>query len=514
VTLTLDAATARDGSETLQVPASAPIPDETVQWSIRFIDRSGLLERIAIWKEEDCRGAGGRPETFPTRALLVAMVLCATSNEPLLVTCFRDVLFRRISLAMRTALGVPSPPAPLDARGWEAVYRNLRTRFHSLLDLMDPSPLPKNRRMANDQFHVALQLRRSRLTDDQWSEREQRLEWFVNQILEASLQMLPREVRRRWKGSVAVDATVVPAFARPERAAPRVRKSRPREVIVHSSDPDAAWYIRGEADDRDDRGGFSARNTWGYEATFAVSGSDGPDEPQSIPSLVVGMAPLHKPGHDVGANATRALRSVHDRGHPANFLAADRAYTNAKPDDFQLPVRALGYRPVLDYKIDQLGVQTSFGGMLQIEGAWYCPSIPDVLVSATTDFRNGRIEEATYEARLKERRGYLIRQKAGEDAEGYLRVRCPASNPKPIARCDLKPASVRSETRGRLRVNVRREVEQHPPSICSQQSLTLPPEAGAKFAQDLLYGSEEWHSTYATLRNSIEGFNGYVKDGA
>src|SRR5580700_944055 len=68
--------------------------------------------------------------------------------------------------------------------------------------------------------------------------------------------------------------------------------------------------------------------------------------------------------------------------------------------------------------------------------------------------------------------------------------------------------------RGRLRVNVRREVDQHPPSICSQQSITLPPEAGAKFAQDLLYGSDEWHATYATLRNSIEGFNGYVKDGA
>jgi hypothetical protein len=69
-------------------------------------------------------------------------------------------------------------------------------------------------------------------------------------------------------------------------------------------------------------------------------------------------------------------------------------------------------------------------------------------------------------------------------------------------------------TRGRLRVNVRADVEQHPPSICTQQSLTLPPEAGAKFAQDLLYGSDKWHSTYARLRNSIEGFNGYVKDGA
>jgi hypothetical protein len=142
--------------------------------------------------------------------------------------------------------------------------------------------------------------------------------------------------------------------------------------------------------------------------------------------------------------------------------------------------------------------------MLQIEGAWYCPSIPEVLVSATADLRNRRIDEVTYEARLNERRGYLIRQKAGADAEGHLRVRCPASDPKPVARCDLKPASVRADTRGRLRVNVRRDVEQHPPSICSQQSLTLPPEAGAKFAQDLHYGSDEWHSTYATLRNSVE----------
>lgn len=490
------------------------IGDDRVQWAIRFIDRSGLTEQVAIWKAEDSRGPGGRPETFPMRALLVAMVLCATTNEPLLVTSFRDVLFSRISPAMRTSLGVPSPPGALDARGWEAVYRNLRTRFHGLLDLMDPSPLPKNRRMANDQFLVALRLNRSRLTDEDWSEREQRLEWFVNRVLEASLKTLPREVRRRWKGSVAVDATVVPAFARPERAAPRVRKAKPREVITHSADPDAAWYIRTEADDPDDRGGFSARNTWGYEATFAVSGSDRPDQAQSFPSVVVGMAPLHKPGHNVGSNATRALRSVYDRGQPANFLAADRAYTNAKPDDFKLPVRALGYKPVLDYKIDQLGVQASFGGMLQIEGAWYCPSIPDVLMSATADFRAGRIDEATYEARLKERRGYLIRQKAGADEEGHLRVRCPASNPKPVARCDLKPASVRPETRGRLRVNVRPDVEQHPPSICRQQSLTLPPEAGAKFAQDLLYGSHEWHATYATLRNSIEGFNGYVKDGA
>jgi hypothetical protein len=44
--------------------------------------------------------------------------------------------------------------------------------------------------------------------------------------------------------------------------------------------------------------------------------------------------------------------------------------------------------------------------------------------------------------------------------------------------------------------------------------VTIAPEQGAKLAQELAYGTEEWHARYSTLRNSIEGMNGYVKDGA
>jgi hypothetical protein len=44
--------------------------------------------------------------------------------------------------------------------------------------------------------------------------------------------------------------------------------------------------------------------------------------------------------------------------------------------------------------------------------------------------------------------------------------------------------------------------------------VTIPPDAGAKFHQDLLYNSAEWHATCSTLRNTNEGFNGYVKDAA
>jgi hypothetical protein len=54
----------------------------------------------------------------------------------------------------------------------------------------------------------------------------------------------------------------------------------------------------------------------------------------------------------------------------------------------------------------------------------------------------------------------------------------------------------------------------HTPKICAQQSITLPPESGAKFSQTLLHESDEWHAHYDTLRNSVEGMNGYIKDGA
>ena len=104
--------------------------------------------------------------------------------------------------------------------------------------------------------------------------------------------------------------------------------------------------------------------------------------------------------------------------------------------------------------------------------------------------------------------------KAGPDGEGHVRLRCPASNPAPVARCDLKPDSVRPSTQGRLRIPVTAAVTDHPPPICTQQSVTVPPEAGAKFAQPLLHGSDEWQAAYATLRSTNEGMNGFLKDGA
>jgi len=69
---------------------------------------------------------------------------------------------------------------------------------------MDPSPAPKNRRLDPDTFDALIDLNRSRRTDDEWAERSEHLNWFINEVLEMSIRTLPREVRRAWKGSAAV----------------------------------------------------------------------------------------------------------------------------------------------------------------------------------------------------------------------------------------------------------------------------------------------------------------------
>ena len=53
-----------------------------------------------------------------------------------------------------------------------------------------------------------------------------------------------------------------------------------------------------------------------------------------------------------------------------------------------------------------------------------------------------------------------------------------------------------------------------PPRLCTQTAITIAPDIGARYRQDLPYGAPAWHARYATLRNTIEGLNGYAKDPA
>ena len=87
-------------------------------------------------------------------------------------------------------------------------------------------------------------------------------------------------------------------------------------------------------------------------------------------------------------------------------------------------------------------------------------------------------------------------------------MRCPAVGRSATLSCPLRNPV--GNVAGRTQVLV---VPAHPEEICTyKSSVSFPPTAGGKYRQDLHYGSPEWHAMYSTARNTIEGFNGYVKD--
>lgn len=320
---------------------------------------------------------------------------------------------------------------------------------------------------------------------------------------------------------MVIDATNVPAFARQDAREKGKHAREKRRVLRHSSDPDAGLCVR---TDGDPTAGPNAKGTkrvikslWAYEASLIVTAAEKTGTGYEYPNLVIGMAPLHRPAAEPGKNAVIALASVKGRGHRAGWLVSDRAYTHALADDLQLPARSLGYEPVLHYRADQLGIQDNFAGALMVEGGWYCPSTPQALINATTDYRAGRIDETTWKTRIEARRAYRLRVKESL-LEGQLKEQCPADGISPTAICDLKPGSDVPKNRGKTRIPVLDELRINKPRICDQSSVNFPPDAGtgqaAKLAQKLHFGSPEWADTYYRLRNTIEGMNGTAKDGA
>jgi hypothetical protein len=275
-----------------------------------------------------------------------------------------------------------------------------------------------------------------------------------------------------------------------------------------ASDPDGGWYIR-EGDHREATGpeGKTLRKLfWATEATIATMGRP-PGAVPSHPNLVLGVA-LGRPGESPGPTGVRVLASVRSRGWPAKYLGADRGYTQGLPERFHLPARALGYSLVMDYKASQLGRQANSGGAVMVDGAFYCPAMPEALVMASAERRAGTTDDEAYKARVQARSTWRLVRKAGPDADGYERLACPAQGEHPHLCCPLRPSA---KALGKVPVL---SPPAGPPRVCTQSAVTIAPDIGARHRQDLAFGTDEWARTYATYRNTIEGTNGYLKDTA
>ena len=470
--------------------AGGGVSDATAGFAAELIDRSGTAPVI----EAALAHATGRPRPLPARAVLTALLCLVLDDRPLFLTEATRLLFCELSKASRRLLGVPGTVS--GDRAFLAAYRRVRYCFRQICSVMDPSPLPKNRRLTEQD----LKARTRKMIPGQAEAARDRLEALANALLEASISVLDEEERAAFDGCTGLDATPVPLFSR----------GPSRRSGLSASDPDGGWYVR-EGDHReheDDKGRPLRKICWALEATIATTARP-PGAPPATPNLAIGMA-MARPGEDPGGTGARVLASVAARGHKPGWLGYDRAYTQALPERFHLPARALGYHPVMDYRDDQLGIQANSQGALLVEGTWYCPALPGPLITATTGLRDHAITRDLYGQQIAARACYQLKRKDGPDADGYQRLSCPAAGKHPGLICPLRQASL-SPRDGRAKVL---QPPPEPPRICRQTAITIAPDTGARYRQDLPYGSPAWHRSYATLRNTIEGLNGLIKDPA
>jgi hypothetical protein len=469
-------------------PVRSTVTAESVEEAIALVGDAGVVGVL----EAELATTTGRPRHLRIETLFVALVLLALSDRPLHLTAVTELLWRELPAQARARLGVVGSAE--SRRSFLARYRQVRYLFTRICWVLDPEGLVKNRCVEGT-------ARKQRdLAAPESARRRETLDQVVSGLVTASVGLMSESERDAYDGSIGLDATCVPLYSR----GPSRRTGR------GAADPDGGWYVR-QGDHRgeeDHRGRVLGKVAWALEATIAVM-STPPGRPAAHPSLVVGLT-LGRPGIDPGGTGTKVVRSVAGAGHDPGFLGADRAYSSAKAEAFHLPVRALGYSPVFDYRSDELGVQTSSAGALLVEGTWCCPAMPPLLVSATQDLRAGRIDRSLYATRIAARAEWRMSVKAAPDADGYERFSCPASGPRPRLACPHRPASI-TRRDGRTKVFAPPELA---PTCCSQTSITIAPDVGARHRQRLAFATDEWAARYATCRNTIEGLNGYLKDGA
>ena len=173
-----------------------------------------------------------------------------------------------------------------------------------------------------------------------------------------------------------------------------------------------------------------------------------------------------------------------------------------------LDVGPAGGQLVHDLHPSDRGPQGTHMGAIIANGSPYCPQTPRPLLELGPLPRGATAEQAAaHDGQYAELARYKLAPHAGDDPDGYRRVMCPAAAGK--IRCPLRPASM-TVTRDRPEILT---PPGHPPTCCTQQTITVPPHAGAKARQKHDYPGPQWQHSY-NRRTGAERAFATIKDSA
>lgn len=290
-------------------------PHELVKAMAAFIDGSGIIEQINVWRTEDDptrARKGGRPHKMDDRTILVLLMILIVSGEKALISLMTDLASHGLTASSRELLQIKTARP-----GSMAQYHRTRRAMLRLTRVFDSAPGTTGYRPTRAEFE-AIKASRDMET---CAKKQVRAEWVANQLLEATFWMLPPRVRAEWAGNLCVDATPVAIWGKRGSPVPDRKNPNPDERL--SPEADAGWYHR-DADHRDAPDGRGRRNPkskWAWDAHLTVTVANDPTRIPDFPLLVLGMS-LDKPAGRVAENAMITIQSIVDRGHPAESSSA------------------------------------------------------------------------------------------------------------------------------------------------------------------------------------------------
>lgn len=282
--------------------------------------------------------------------------------------------------------------------------------------------------------------------------------------------------------SLAVDWTDLDSYSRP----PPARGG-------NCADPEASWGHR-----RNNRPGDRDELFFGYYFSAAITMPEehGPPVPEFARRMTMCSC-----RHDPVRALVPVLTAMPAARIPLGDILADSGYAHRDADAWAIPLRQAGAQLIQDLHPHDRGPKGTHAGAIIHNGNLYCPTTPRPLLQLAPLPRDATPHKAaTHDARTTELARYKLGRHTADDTDGYHRVACPATMGK--IRCPLRPTSM---TLDRDRPEILTP-PQHPPTCCTQQTLTIPPQVTAKTAQKHDYPSAAHRRSYARRTGAERGF--------